>query len=60
MDFLNGISQGKIFDFIIEDFRFVCLQTDAFLSFFGECVCVFRDCKILCVELGSGAILIPV
>lgn len=58
MDFLNGISQGKRFDFIIEDFRFVCLQTE--MHFFCECVCVFRDCKILGVELGSSSILIPV
>lgn len=64
MDFLNGISQGKIFDFIVEDFRFVCLQTELrfclfFLCFVSVCACL-RDCKILGVELGSGAILIPV
>lgn len=43
----NEISQGKIFDFIIEDFRFVCLQTE--MHFFSVCVrvCSFRDCKIL-------------
>lgn len=40
MDFLNGISQGKIFDFIIEDFRFVCLQTEMrFFFFFLPSVC---------------------
>ncbi len=62
MDFLNGTSHGKIFDFIIEDFHF-CMFANwkAYLFFFFcECVCVLRDCKILFVELGSGAILIPV
>lgn len=53
----NEISQGKIFDFIIEDFRFVCLQTE--MHFFSVCVCArFGTVKYCGVE--SGSILIPI
>lgn len=42
----NEIFQGKIFDFIIEDFRFVCLQTEMHF-FFCVCVCCLGTVRYL-------------
>lgn len=50
----NEISQGKIFDFIIEDFRFGCLQTEMHFLF-CVCVCYFGTVRYLVWNLDKSS-----